>query len=130
MTTIYTPRDSFSTLGEGWENEDWSDFGVIEEMVSPTRTDEEMENLVALVVTDDGRVFYHYALGADGGSYTSDLISMTGPYQETFERIIDDHRLNITTCQSDLPPFLFDLALTPTTVLPTGAEVCAPEVLS
>ncbi len=100
--TIYIP-DNWIKIHPIETPIDLSDYAVVEEVLleaSAEGGEVAQETLLALTVSSEGRVHYHYAIGRDGG-FTFNLFSMIGqPWQADFQKIIDDNELVITTEES------------------------------
>lgn len=80
------------------------------------------ETLVALTVSGNGRVHYHYAIGGAGG-FTADILEMVGrPWLATFDQIIEVNELDITTIET-ADGDIYDVALNDATTLPHGATL-------
>jgi len=116
---IYTPNEKIGVIG-GHRDMNLSHYDTVEEFLSLCHLDDLIEgvavdefdhNIVALVVLADGRVWYHYRASRDM-AFNFDMLEEVGqPWRPIFEKIIDDHRLDIISFDTPQRPWVFDVAL-------------------
>lgn len=110
---IYTPDDVYTNVSLN----DPKDYGEVEDFLAP----DPGESIIALVVADNGRVYYHYSAGYM--AFNFDLLNSVGePWQMTFRAIIAEHGLYITTAEADERPWVYDVLRG--SELPAGHRFC------
>ena len=83
----------------------------------------------AIFVYENGRAFYCRAWGFEGSQIVDRYDYMPDRFRRRFDLLIEQHHLNIITV-AEANAYLYDVALTDTTVLDRTAQVhLLPEVL-